>query len=70
MKIETEFSRIDSMRYVPARRLLVHHVAKRTGYSNRMVRHLAQLGRLRGSKRGKKIWVFDPADVEQFWGGL
>jgi len=46
------------------RLLLVHHVAMRTGYSRRMVRHLAQIGRLRGYKLGKKIWAFDLADVQ------
>jgi hypothetical protein len=50
------------------RPLLVHHVARKTGYSERMVRHLAQIGRLRGRKLGKKIWGFDRTDVEQFGG--
>jgi excisionase family DNA binding protein len=70
MKIDNEFATyLGPLRSGPARRLLVHHVAKRMGYSRRTVRHLAQTGRLRASKVGKKIWVFDPADVERFGGG-
>jgi len=46
-------------------RLLVHHVAGRLGISRRMVRHLAETGKLRGFKKGKKIWHFLVADVEE-----
>jgi excisionase family DNA binding protein len=70
MRIDEEFAiHPVPLRSGPARRLLVHHVAKRMGYSRRTVRHLAQTGRLRGTKLGKKIWVFDLSDVEQFGGG-
>jgi len=47
-----------------ARLLLVHHVARRLGISRRMVRHLAETGKLRGHKAGRKIWQFFATDVE------
>ena len=46
------------------RQLLVHHVAKRLGRPARTVRYWAQTGRLRAQRVGRKIWQFDPADVE------
>jgi predicted DNA-binding transcriptional regulator AlpA len=45
------------------RPLLVHHVARLTGYSRRMVRHLAQTGEFPAFKLGKKIWGFDRAQI-------
>jgi hypothetical protein len=52
------------------RPLLVHHVARITGYSRRMVRHLAQIGELPGFKLGKKIWGFDRSYILSRWGRL
>ena len=54
------------------RPLLVHHVAELIGRSRRTVRHLAQIGRLRGFKLGAggKIWGFWRAEVERFLGVL
>jgi len=49
-----------------SRPLLVHHVARRLCISCRMVRHLARTGKLRGVKRGIKIWQFRAVDVEDF----
>ena len=51
---------------LPARKLLVHNVARRLRISPRTVRHLAQIGELRGHKAGPKIWQFLPADVDEF----
>ena len=48
-----------------SRPLLVHHVARRLGMSRRMVRHLAETGKLPGYKTGRKIWQFRGADVEE-----
>jgi ribosomal protein S14 len=48
------------------RPLLVHHVARRIERSRRMVRHLAETGKLRGFKVGRKIWKFWPSEVERF----
>ena len=49
-----------------ARPLLVHHVAGRIERSRRMVRHLAETGKLRGFKLGRKIWGFRSDDVEEY----
>jgi hypothetical protein len=49
--------------------LYVHHVASLTGLSRRMVRHLAASGRLIGRKRGKKIWTFEKAEVNELLAG-
>ncbi len=46
------------------RPLLVHHVAQRLRISRRTVRHLAETGKLRGFKPGRKIWYFLPVDVD------
>jgi hypothetical protein len=50
------------------RPLLVHHVAELIGRKNRMVRYLAQTGRLQGFKLGEggKIWAFSRRDVNRF----
>ena len=45
-------------------RLLVNIVARRLNLSHRMVRHLAQAGKLKAHKEGK-LWVFDSETVEQ-----
>jgi len=47
-----------------SRPLLVHHVAQRLRISRRMVRHLAETGKLRGFKPGRKIWYFSALDVD------
>jgi len=36
------------------------------GLSPRSIRHLAATGVLQARKQGKKIWVFDPHDVDEF----
>ena len=59
-----------SLRRTAGRPLLVHHVAKLTGYSRRTVRHLAQAGELPAFKLGKKIWGFDREDIRERWGNL
>jgi excisionase family DNA binding protein len=48
-----------------SRPLLVHHVAQRLRISRRTVRHLAETGKLRGFKPGRKIWYFLPVDVDR-----
>ena len=48
------------------RPLLVHHVARRTGLSRRMIRYLAQHGKIPAFKLGPKIWGFDPKVVEVY----
>lgn len=68
MKIENSFRR--SLNRSANRPLLVHHVAKLTGYSQRMIRHLAQAGDLPAFKLGKKIWGFDREDFLERWGRL
>ena len=50
----------------PARVLLVHHVARRLGVSNRTVRWWAETGRVPGRRLNVKIWVFAELDVIEF----
>jgi hypothetical protein len=66
MKVENEgISCPASNGGLSKRPMLVHHVAKLTGYSRRNVRHLAQTGQLPGSKLGKKIWGFDRTELRE-----
>jgi hypothetical protein len=50
------------------RPLLVHHVAKRCGLSDRMVRYLAATGRIRAFREidTPKIWRFWKRDVDDY----
>lgn len=48
------------------RPLRINNVAKRTGVSERTLRHWAATGRLPAKRAGKKIWVFDPDAIKAF----
>ena len=50
----------------PPRKLLVHHVALRLSMKVRTVRWNALHGKLVGTRIEKKIWQFEPRDVEAF----
>jgi excisionase family DNA binding protein len=64
MKFEDQDSAHALLPPCPANRpLLVHQVARLTGYSRRMIRHLAQTGELPAFKLGKKNWGFDRAQI-------
>lgn len=62
----TKLSPPSGVNFGTSRTLLAHHVAKRLGLSSRMVRYLAETGKLHGVKSGKKIWKFLAAEVEEF----
>jgi len=46
------------------RLLRVNNVVRRTGISERTIRHWAATGRLAAVRIGKKIWAFDPTVVD------
>jgi excisionase family DNA binding protein len=46
--------------------LRVNNVVRRIGVPERTVRHWAATGRLRAVRLGKKIWGFDPDEVDTF----
>ena len=49
---------------VPRKQIRTNNVAVRLNLSIRMVRYLAETGKLPARKVGMKIWYFDIADVE------
>jgi excisionase family DNA binding protein len=48
----------------PKRFLRVNNVVRRTGVSERTIRHWAATGQLPAIRLGKKIWAFEPAVIE------
>jgi predicted site-specific integrase-resolvase len=58
---------IDNPRVHRGKRFLrVNNVVRRIGVPERTIRHWAVTGRLNARRIGKKIWVFDPDEVEAF----
>ena len=60
------FDSLTVLDFFEERPLLVHHVAKRCGLSDRMVRYLASTGRIRAFREidRPKIWRFWKHDVD------
>jgi excisionase family DNA binding protein len=57
----------DNSTYLKRKRLLrVNNVVHRIGVPERTIRYWAATGRLPAVRQGKKIWLFDPEEVDAF----
>ena len=45
-------------------KILVHHAAKRLGCSERTVRRRIQQGSIPARRKGRRVWVIDPSDLD------
>ena len=50
----------------PSRDLYVHHAAKRLKCTDRTVRRLIERGQIPARRKGRRIWVIRPSDLDGF----
>jgi excisionase family DNA binding protein len=52
--------------HAPLRDLYVHHAAKRLHCTDRTVRRLIGRGEIPARRKGRRIWVIRPSDLDGF----